>query len=51
MKYANERIYSKQNYNTNGSKNPKHWSKNAFVSTTEEPGINKSGIEAEKRGF
>ncbi|MDY6012370.1 hypothetical protein [Clostridium sp.] len=51
MKYENERIYSKQNYNTNGSKNPKHWSRNTFVSTTKEPEINESGIEAKKRGF
>ncbi len=51
MKYANERIYSKTNYNANGSKHPKRWSKNTFTTTTKQPGINESGIEAKNRGF
>ncbi|MBP1888764.1 hypothetical protein J2Z53_000343 [Clostridium moniliforme] len=51
MKSKHKRIYSKENYNENGFKHKQHWSKNTFTTTTKEPGINESGIEAKKEGF
>ncbi|WP_394883264.1 hypothetical protein [Clostridium baratii] len=51
MKYENRRVYSKENYLANGHKTQNQWSRNRFTTTTKEPGINESGIEAKKRGF
>ena len=51
MKYANEKIYSKENYLRNGHKSQNQYAKNSFNTSIEEPGINESGLEAKKKGF
>ncbi|WP_170272246.1 hypothetical protein [Clostridium tarantellae] len=51
MKSESKKTYSKENYLKNGSKTQNQWAKNSFNTTIEQPGINKSGIEAKKKGF
>ncbi len=51
MKDQKKRYYSKKNYLHNGTKSPVQISKNNFVTTVQEPGINESGMEAKKNGW
>ncbi|WP_300380902.1 hypothetical protein [Clostridium sp.] len=51
MKSQNEKVYSKENYLKNGTKTQNQWSKNRYTTTTQEPALNESGIEAKKKGF
>lgn len=51
MKSINEKVHSKENYLRNGIKTQNQWSKNSFITTIEEPALNKSGVEAKKKGF
>ena len=51
MKNDNKRTYNKDNFLRNGIKSQNQYAKNSFNTTTEEPGLNESGIEAKKRGF
>ena len=51
MKSKNKKEYFKENYLANGHKTQNQWSKNRFTTTTKEPGINESGIDAKKNGF
>lgn len=51
MKNNNRRDYSKENYLRNGSKTQNQYAKSSFNTNVQEPGINESGIEADKRGF
>lgn len=43
--------YTKENYLKNGTKTQNQWAKNKLNTTVEEPGTNKSGIEAKKNGW
>lgn len=47
----NRREYTKENYLKNGSKTQNNNPKNKYVTTIEEPALNKSGIEAKEKGF
>ncbi|AUO15618.1 hypothetical protein [Clostridium taeniosporum] len=51
MKNDNKKTYSKDNFLRNGTKSQNQYAKSSFNTTIEEPGLNKSGIEAKKRGF
>lgn len=51
MKYANKRLFTKENYLRNGFKSEDQYAKSSFNTTIKQPGINESGIEAKKRGF
>ncbi|WP_294363451.1 hypothetical protein [uncultured Clostridium sp.] len=51
MTYQNSKKHSKENYLKNGSKTQNQHANNHYNFSTEEPGINESGVEAKKRGF
>ena len=51
MKNQNSKKHSKENYLKNGSKTQNQHANNHYNFSTEEPGINESGVEAKKRGF
>jgi len=51
MKNDNRKTYSKENILRNGTKTQNQYAKNQHNFSTEEPGINESGVEAKKRGF
>lgn len=51
MQNNNKRDFEKKEYLRNGTKTQNQASKNQFVNTVEQPGMNESGIEAKKKGF
>lgn len=51
MQNNNKRDYAKKEYLRNGTKDEGQVSKNQFVNTVEQPGMNESGIDAKKKGF
>ena len=51
MNNNNKRDYTKDNYLRNGTKTQGQYAKSSFNTTIEEPALNKSGIEAKKKGF
>ena len=51
MKSENKKVHSEKNSLKNGTKTQNQHADNHYNFTTEEPGINESGIEAKKKGF
>lgn len=51
MDNDNKKDYSKSNNLRNGNKTQNQYGKSSINTTIEKPGINKSGIDAKKRGF
>lgn len=51
MDSQNKRVFSKENYLKNGVKTQNQFAKSSFYTSTEEPALNESGIEAKKNGF
>lgn len=51
MKNNNYRDYSEKNYLRNGTKTQNQYAKSSFNTSIEEPELNKSGVEAKKKGF
>lgn len=51
MDNNNNKDYSKSNYLRNGNKTQGQYGKSSYNTTIKKPGINESGLEAEKRGF
>nr|WP_312291183.1 hypothetical protein [Clostridium chromiireducens] len=51
MDNNNNKDYSKSNYLRNGNKTQGQYGKSSYNTTIKRPGINESGLEAEKRGF
>lgn len=51
MKNDNIKTYSKENALRNTVKTQNQYTKNSFNTTTEEPALNSSGVDAKKRGF
>jgi hypothetical protein len=51
MKTKKEKEWTEENFLKNGTKSQNQWAKNKLATTTKEPGINESGIEAKKNGW
>ena len=51
MENNNKRDYTKSNSLRNGNKSEGQYGKSSFNNTIEQPALNKSGLEAKKRGF
>jgi hypothetical protein len=51
MKTPEKKAWTETNYLNNETKDQTHFSKNKVNTTIEKPGINKSGIEAKKKGW
>lgn len=51
MDNNNNKDYSKSNYLRNGNKTQGQYGKSSYNTTIKRPGINESGLEAERRGF
>lgn len=51
MKNNNRKDFTEDNFLRNGNKTQGQYSKSSFNTTIEEPSLNKSGVEAKKRGF
>lgn len=51
MDTINEKIYTEKTYLRNGNKSQGQYAKSSFNTTIEEPALNKSGVEAKKKGF